>query len=50
LTRPIAKELIDEITVGAFYKKDGKTMQDITINYKSVGNLNPQEEIRDIAL
>lgn len=39
LDRYMARELIDFITVSEFYKVDGKTMQDVTINYKFVGNL-----------
>jgi site-specific DNA recombinase len=39
LDRFIARELIDTITVSEFYKVDGKNAQDITINYKFVGNL-----------
>jgi hypothetical protein len=39
LDRVMARELIDFITVSEFYKVDGKTMQDVTINYKFVGNL-----------
>jgi len=49
LTRQIAHELIDSITVSAFYKVDGKTMQDVTIYYKFVGNLNPTEKEEKIA-
>jgi len=44
LTRQIAHELIDSITVSAFYKVNGKNMQDVTINYKFVGNLSPTAE------
>ena len=50
LTRQIAHELIDTSTVSAFYKQDGKNMQDVTINYKFVGNLNPQERNQDVAV
>ncbi len=39
LDRLMARELIDFITVSEFYKVDGKIMQDVTINYKFVGNL-----------
>lgn len=39
IDRFMARELIDFITVSEFYKVDGKTMQDVTINYKFVGNL-----------
>ena len=35
----MARELIDTITVSEFYKVDGKNVQDVTINYKFVGNL-----------
>ncbi|NLB36567.1 MAG: DUF4368 domain-containing protein [Clostridiales bacterium] len=35
----MARELIDFITVSEFNKVDGKTMQDVTINHKFVGNL-----------
>ena len=35
----MARELIDTITVSEFYKVEGKNAQDITINYKFVGNL-----------
>ncbi len=39
LDRFMARELIDTITVSEFYKVDGKNVQDVTINYKFVGNL-----------
>jgi hypothetical protein len=39
LTKEIAHALIDNITVSEFYKQDGKTTQDVVINYKFVGNL-----------
>ena len=35
----MARELIDTIIVSEFYKVDGKNVQDVTINYKFVGNL-----------
>jgi len=44
LDRYLAREIIDTITVSAFYKKDGRSMQDVTINYKFVGNLNVLNE------
>ena len=47
---PIAKELIDKIVVSAFYKKDGKQMQDVTIYYNFVGSLTPQKELQDEAV
>ena len=39
----LARELIESITVSAYYKVDGETMQDVTINYKFVGNLKNLE-------
>ena len=39
LDRFMARELIDTIIVSEFYKVDGKNVQDVTINYKFVGNL-----------
>jgi len=39
LDRHMARELIESITVSAFYKMNRKKTQDITINYKFVGNL-----------
>ena len=39
LDRFMARELIETITVSEFYKVDGKNAQDVTINYKFVGNL-----------
>jgi len=39
LDRYMARELIDTIIVSKFYKVDGKNVQDVTINYKFVGNL-----------
>lgn len=35
----MARELNDSIYVSAFYKVNGKTTQDVTVNYKFVGNL-----------
>lgn len=40
IDRHIAKELIDYISVSAFYKSDGITTQDIVIYYKFVGDLS----------
>lgn len=40
IDRNIARQLIDRITVSAFYKVDGVNTQDITIYYKFVGNLD----------
>lgn len=40
MDRNIARQLIDKITVSAYYKVDGVNTQDITIYYKFVGNLD----------
>ena len=39
----LARELIEPITVSAYYKVDGETTQDVDINYKFVGNLKNLE-------
>ena len=39
----LARELIESITVSAYYKVDGETTQDVDINYKFVGNLKNLE-------
>jgi len=39
LDRSLARELIDSIIVSELTSVDGKSSQDITINYKFVGNL-----------
>ena len=43
IDRFLARELIDSIYVSAYYKVNGETMQDVTINYKFVGNLDGLE-------
>ncbi|MCL2671462.1 MAG: recombinase family protein [Clostridiales bacterium] len=40
MDRFMARELIESITVSETYKENGKTMQDVTICYKFVGNLD----------
>ncbi len=39
LDRPTVLELIDSITISEAIKKNGKRHQDITINYRFIGNL-----------
>ena len=47
LDRPMILELIDNITISEARKNNGKRHQDITINYRFIGNLleNAREDI-----
>ncbi len=50
LDRFMARELLDSIYVSAFYKINGKTTQDVTSNYKFVGNLEKLlDKTKDVA-
>lgn len=40
VTRSIAVELIESITVSAIYEVDGEKTQDVTIKYRFIGNLD----------
>jgi len=50
LDRFTARELIESISVSAYYKVNGKTTQDVTINYRFVGNLQKLlDKAKDVA-
>ena len=49
VTRQIAFELVESITVSAYYVKDGQKSQDVTVKYRFVGNLKGTKENDDSA-